>query len=563
MAAVIMNLTTPGVYIQEIDSVRPIGGVSTGVCGFVGISAKGDPAYDNVPTLITSWNEFYDTYGGFVFGRFLAFAVYQFFTQGGTTCYIVQVPAPAGTTAATATIKPLNLTATATSIGSWANKLTLQVSNSPASVDPSTTTANFSLSVVYSIPVTTAAAKKPVYDFWSQLLLQQININAIQPVVITDKTGKIIANNYTLESYVGLSPGNLTDIQNRINNSSFYIRVAATDPTATPGPRANASYPLVKGTDGSFIFSGPAQGTTPAQGIDAFSSLEDNVINMIASPDLVSLPLDNQLAEINNAVNYADGRTLTPPRAGSLFFIADAPLGLNVQDIISFKEGAPTSFGNTGGNALNNSFAALYYPWYAILDSGSQNNVLLPPSGAMAGTYANTDANRGVFKAPAGIDDGKLITAVGIERSVTASDQSVLNPQGINAIRNLPNFGIVVWGARTLALDPAWQYINVRRTMVYLEQSVKGGTWWAVFEPNTPALWGKISRNTSAFLKQFWQSGGLLGQTAEEAFYVKVDSTNNPPEQMEMGYLVVEIGVSIVRPAEFVVLQFTQMTQAQ
>jgi phage tail sheath protein FI len=187
--------------------------------------------------------------------------------------------------------------------------------------------------------------------------------------------------------------------------------------------------------------------------------------------------------------------------------------------------------------------------------------VLIPPSGAIAGTYTSTDARRGVYKAPAGVDDGKLALAVGLERSINENQQSVLNPQGVNAIRDLPSFGICIWGARTASLDPAWMYISVRRTMIYLEQSVKNGTWWVVFEPNTSNLWAKVERNISVFLKQFWQAGGLFGLSEKEAFYVKCDASNNPPEQRELGYLVVEIGVSIVRPAEFVILQFTQMTQ--
>ncbi|ETW96917.1 MAG: hypothetical protein ETSY2_45555 [Candidatus Entotheonella gemina] len=144
---------------------------------------------------------------------------------------------------------------------------------------------------------------------------------------------------------------------------------------------------------------------------------------------------------------------------------------------------------------------------------------------------------------------------------VTASDQAQLNPYGVDAIRHLPNAGICVWGARTLSLDPLWQYVNVRRLMIFIEQSIKQSLHWAVFQPNGQKLWSEISREISSFLTAQWRDGALVGKTSAEAFYVKVDASNNPPESMAQGYLHVDMGVAPIRPAEFVVIRVAQLME--
>ena len=183
----------------------------------------------------------------------------------------------------------------------------------------------------------------------------------------------------------------------------------------------------------------------------------------------------------------------------------------------------------------------------------------MPPSGAVAGTYAYTDSARGVHKAPAGITEGYLDSVVGIERVVTKGEHDVLNPIGVNVIRSLSQ-GICIWGARTLSADSEWQYVNVRRLFLYIEESIDEGTQWVVFEPNDPALWGKVKRNITAFLTRVWRDGALFGSTPEEAFFVKVDAENNPPEVRDVGQLIIEVGVAPVKPAEFVIIRISQKT---
>jgi phage tail sheath protein FI len=184
----------------------------------------------------------------------------------------------------------------------------------------------------------------------------------------------------------------------------------------------------------------------------------------------------------------------------------------------------------------------------------------VPPSGAVAGTYSYTDVARGVHKAPAGIVEGYLNSAVGIERLVTKGEQELLNPVGVNVIRSFPGTGIVLWGARTLSSDAQWKYVNVRRLLLFIEESIEQGIQCVVFEPNDLTLWARVRREISAFLSVVWQAGALFGATADQAFFVKVDEENNPPEVRDLGRLVIDVGVAPVKPAEFVIVRITQMT---
>ncbi|MEX1103905.1 MAG: phage tail sheath C-terminal domain-containing protein, partial [Dehalococcoidia bacterium] len=202
----------------------------------------------------------------------------------------------------------------------------------------------------------------------------------------------------------------------------------------------------------------------------------------------------------------------------------------------------------------------LYYPWVQVPNqnpNASSTTMLMPPSGHMAGIWARSDGERGVHKAPANeVARGVL----GLALNVTHAEQGVLNPVGINCIRAFPGRGIRVWGARTLSSDPSWRYLNVRRLFNYVEESIQNGTQWVVFEPNDYALWQRVKRDISAFLKRVWMSGALFGATPEEAFFVKCDAENNPPELRDVGQLVIDIGLAPVKPAEFVIFRISQFT---
>jgi phage tail sheath protein FI len=233
----------------------------------------------------------------------------------------------------------------------------------------------------------------------------------------------------------------------------------------------------------------------------------------------------------------------------------------NMEDRFAIIDGQVTTtidVASIKGTVRNSNYAALYFPRVQVFDPVMDGLSFVSPSGHMAGVYARVDSVRGVHKAPANeIVQG----ALGLEYLVTKNEQDGLNPDGINVIRNF-NGNIKVWGARTLGGDDngEFKYINVRRLMNFLRESIDEGTQFVVFEPNTPGLWQKIIRTVGAFLTNVWRDGALFGNTTEEAFYVKCDDSTNPPEVRELGQVVTEIGVAIVKPAEFVIFRISQLT---
>jgi phage tail sheath protein FI len=191
-------------------------------------------------------------------------------------------------------------------------------------------------------------------------------------------------------------------------------------------------------------------------------------------------------------------------------------------------------------------------------DPSARLDVKVPPSGQVAGIYARVDVERGVHKAPA---NEVLRGVIALETGITKGEHDQLNPVGVNCIRTFPGQGIRIWGARTLSSDPEWRYLNVRRLFNFVEKSILQGTNWVVFEPNDHLLWGTVQRTITMFLRRVWRSGALFGRTPAEAFYVKCDEENNPPENRDVGILTVDIGIAPVKPAEFVVFRISQFSQ--
>jgi phage tail sheath protein FI len=208
------------------------------------------------------------------------------------------------------------------------------------------------------------------------------------------------------------------------------------------------------------------------------------------------------------------------------------------------------------GGTRDSSYGAIYHPRITVADPVSGSTVALPPSGHIAGVYARVDAERGVHKAPA---NEVIRGALDVSVLVSRADQAGLNPEDINVIRKFGG-NVTIFGAHTLAgkEDPEWRYISVRRLFLFLRDSLNSGLQWTVFEPNDPALWGKLRRNVSAFLTNVWRSGALLGTTPADAFFVRCDDTTNPPDVRALGQVATEIGVAVVNPAEFVVFRLSQ-----
>lgn len=213
---------------------------------------------------------------------------------------------------------------------------------------------------------------------------------------------------------------------------------------------------------------------------------------------------------------------------------------------------------------IDSTYAALYHPWVTIANPLARpgndripREIPVPPSGFVAGVYARTDIQRGVWKAPA---NEMVRGALRFETDINFRQQEVLNPEGVNCLRFFYGRGNRVWGARTASSDPEWKYVNVRRYFIYLERSIDRSTQWAVFEPNGESLWANITETVSAFLYNEWRSGALLGTKPEEAFFVRCGRDTMTQADLDNGRLICLVGVAALKPAEFVIFRIGQKT---
>jgi phage tail sheath protein FI len=201
---------------------------------------------------------------------------------------------------------------------------------------------------------------------------------------------------------------------------------------------------------------------------------------------------------------------------------------------------------------VHSSYAAYYYPWITVVGLDGVTLATIPPGGHVAGIYASTDTQRGIWTAPAGV---ALAGVTGLSSTISAAESDLLASRGINVLRFFSGQGSLVSGARTTSQNPEWKYVNIRRLAIFIEQSLDQGLQWAVFEPNSPALWAAVRLSIDDFLLNIWKSGGLVGTRADEAFFVRCDTATMTQGDIDSGRLVAIVGFAPVRPAEFVILQ--------
>ena len=285
---------------------------------------------------------------------------------------------------------------------------------------------------------------------------------------------------------------------------------------------------------------GDAADRTGFAGLEAIDE-----VTMLAVPDLMAA-YQKGMVDLDGVQAVQLAMIAHCELMGDRVAILDPPPGLNAQQVHEWR---------VEKVGYDSKYATLYWPWIKVFDPANGQNTLVPPSGYIAGIWGRSDDTRGVHKAPA---NETVRGALGLEIQITKGEHDLLNPVGINCIRAFPGRGIRVWGARTLSSDPSWRYVNIRRLFNYLEESILGGTQWAVFEPNDRALWARLRRSIQAFLVTEWRKGALFGLTPDEAFYVKCDDETNPAEGIDLGQVVCEIGVAPVKPAEFVVFRLSQ-----
>jgi phage tail sheath protein FI len=500
------TLTYPGVYIEEIPSgVHAITGVATSIAAFVGWAPAGPT---DTATLVQSWTEYENLFGGLDSRSLLGYAVNHFFANGGQQAYIVRLVA---TNAAPATFAVTGaggnaITGTAIDPGIWAREYGVRILTSAFDA------TRFSLQVVRTPP----GGAETVVEAFSNLSLA-----ANDP---QHRTADQVINDPRTGSQI--------------------IHIATVDNTHAPptaNPTGNA-YTLTGGDDGTVLQPGQNAFHTALNAAGAGVNLLDDVPIF----NLLCVPGETDATVISTLQQFCHDH-----RA---FFIVDLPEGT----LVTALQSGPT--GLTGPNAVN---SAAYFPWVSAPDPLQEGRVRdFPPCGFVAGLYAATDATRGVWKAPAGIDAG-LTGASGLERNLTDLQNGTLNMRGINCLRFFPTYGNVIWGARTLRGDDdlasEWKYVPVRRFALFLESSLYRGTQWVVFEPNDEKLWSQIRLNIGAFLQGLFLQGAFQGTTPRQAYFVKCDAENNPQSSIDLGIVNILVGFAPLKPAEFVVIQIQQM----
>ncbi|HKN39379.1 MAG TPA: phage tail sheath C-terminal domain-containing protein [Acidimicrobiia bacterium] len=505
---------TPGVYVEEVDTgSKPLAAVGTAVAAFVGFTAKaptddpGDP--DGLkPRLVTNWTQFERLYGGFSPGVMLPHSVYGYFNNGGGLCYIVRIPHEKA-----AGERPALALPSAEKVDKPALELSATVADDvEVIIQPGVAGAEGGESPTFDLTVLHNGREEEQFTgltltkgprFAETVVAEQSRLIGVK-VKTTEKAAVPMVGNYLIERAV-----------------TAPVEVRPSD------------------------FEGAEAARRGIRGL----VIADEV-TMIAVPDLITaarkadgtVDLDMWKSVQTSLITHCQGQA-------NRMAILDAPPDMEPQQIKEWRSDAAM---------YDSKFAALYYPWIKVANPAATNGdrvITMPPSGHMAGIWARTDESRGVWKAPA---NEVILGALDVELKITHGEQSLLNPIGINCIRPFGVRGIRVWGARTLASDPSWRYLNVRRLFNMIETTILQGTQWVVFEPNDQALWQRVRRTINAFLLGLWREGALFGTTPDEAFYVKCDAETNPPESIDEGKLVVEVGVAPVKPAEFVIFRIGQ-----
>jgi len=526
--------TYPGVYVEEIPSgVRTITGVATSIAAFVGRAARGPV---NVATTITSFGDFQRIFGGLWVNSRMGYAVRDFYQNGGTTAIIVRLIH----TDATAADLPVgggfpSKSLLAASEGAWGNALhsVVETGASNASAVSADLATQWGLTVA---------------DLFN-LYVRDFNTGATESyrnLTVRDSPRRIDKVLPVESTLVKIASGaSLTGVPTA-NTAPASGKTIWTDPNANTPASANS------GADGSALVEADFDGGTlqsAKQGI--YALLNTDLFNILCIPPYTSTD-DVDTGLITSAA------TLCSDRRAML--LIDSPSSWTTVD--QTKSGISTLVTNIaiGPFAAN---AALFFPRVNETDPLHNNSLgSFVPCGAVAGIFARTDAQRGVWKAPAGLDAG-LVGVPQLTVGMTDLENGELNPLGVNCLRTLPAAGNVVWGSRTLLGDDRlaseWKYIPVRRTALFIEESLYRGTQWVVFEPNDEPLWAQIRLNVTAFMQSLFRQGAFQGSTPQQAYLVKCDRETTTQNDINLGVVNIIVGFAPLKPAEFVILQIQQL----
>jgi uncharacterized protein len=519
------TVSYPGVYIEEIPSgVRTITGVSTSITAFLGPAAKG-PTDRAVRVLDLS--DFTRQFGGLDPAFAMGYAVRDFFLNGGAEAVICRLYAAPGNGTGLAGLALGDLELVASSPGPWADGLLARVD--------------------HAVSADLAAAWGLTED---DLFNLQVRDGPEGP----------------LETFLNLT---VKDSPRKVDRvlaaESALVRVK--DPEALPETRPDANDPPAPEDPSPWVGETPTKVTTKGAAggtldVPAYAGDRDSRTGkyLLEDVDLVNLVcvLGNTPAETVSKTIYSDVLAYCVERRA--FLVVDAPTEWTHADLVSDATTKVTELGLAGRDSRN---AAVFYPRVREADPARGGLIAtFPACGVIAGTMARTDGTRGVWKTAAGID-ASLTGIAELADALTDKENGVLNKVAINALRTFPIFGSVVWGARTLrGADQAadeYKYIPVRRTALFLEESLYRGLKWVVFEPNDEPLWAQIRLNVGAFMQSLFRLGAFQGTTPAAAYFVKCDKETTTQDDVNRGVVNIVVGFAPLKPAEFVVVKLQQL----
>jgi hypothetical protein len=612
------NVTFPGVYIEELpNEVRAIVGVPTSITTFIGAAKRGEA---DTPIHITSWADFERLFGGLFHRSLMSYAVFHYYQNGGSEAEIVRVTGDGAGTAELDLGNSVKLVAMGP--GAWGSKLraridyTTKPKEAPADPDmfnltvrdtgtgteesfrniEASATSPRRLSKVLGTSALVRAAsgsddsKRPPASTDVTPGKDPFGDPELKPLTLTKtpnpntfaNVGETITYTYELKNEgadelegpfkvtddgqpadIDLGAGPLAPGTTLSNTATHDVVQADVDAkvitnTAVAKGKDATSDPVVVSVLalGGEAPPGPAKAFVQASDVDdvditngalkeGLSSLEklgNRIFNLLCIPPVDS---DTNIDFLDEAAKFCvDHRAM---------LLVDPPTEWT--DVAAAASANPLV---SGDNAKN---AAVFFPRLELLDEDG-NIESFPPSGAVAGVIARTDGQRGVWKAPAGTD-ASLAGVQGLTVSMTNLENGQLNPLGINSIRSFPVIGTIVWGSRTMRgadqLADQWKYLPVRRTALFIEESLYRGTQWVVFEPNDEPLWASIRLNVGAFMNSLWRQGAFQGRTPRDAYLVKCDSENNPQNDIDRGIVNILVGFAPLKPAEFVLIRIQQL----
>ena len=559
---------SPGVYVEEYDSgSKPMEGVSTSVAGFIGMAVRGKTVGE--PVLITSFADYQRNFGGYLsenaYGgyRYLPYSVEQFFQNGGSRCYVMRV-APADAREASKEING-KIKFSASSQGEWGDKILVSITKDSKAktqiLEENKEEARYEFKSVAGFNegdiVLFNDGETQVYNKIKKIIENSVEFEQPFDVDVVDKElvpkklistceiSMVIRYDETIEKYdkVSLNIKSPNYILNKLSKSDLIeVEMLSDELEANSiiaqiyGEDVNKfSFALSNGFDGTIgsvdasVYLGEDKGPSMRTGLQAF--LDNSIVSMMAVPGITDPSVLVSL--VAHCENLA-----------SRMAILDIPKDtVKVNEISDYR------------SMFDTTYAAMYHPWVQVYDNLEKKATHIPPSGVMAGIYARSDTQRGVHKAPA----NETVLCTGLSCLYNKGEQDILNPIGVNLLRAFPGQGIKVWGARTCSSDQAMKYINVRRLLLFIEETIKTNTNWVVFEPNNELLWMRVQRTISNFLTTLWGTGALAGTSPAEAFFVDVSRNTMSPDDIANGRLICNIGVAPTRPAEFVIFKVTQL----